>query len=119
MYYEIDKKYWHSCQICGKSVKELAKIYGGSGIYFTKVIEQHLIIEHNNNLNEYFKGICRIIPPICACGICNKECSVYKRNSKMMWQKWVCGRFQGVLEWSEKAKETRKGSGNPMCGKKP
>src|SRR5688500_10866802 len=117
MNYEISKLDWHICKICEKQIKDLAKIYGGCGVYYPEVFEKHLNIDHEKTNQEYFIEICNIEQPVCSCGICNKKSYVQKSSGNFQWRKLVCGRNKGVLEWSEKAKTERKGAGNPAFGK--
>ncbi len=112
--YEIENELWHVCKICESKIKDLAKKYGGCGIYFPNVFIKHLEIDHNITPEEYFEKFS--VRPKC-CKDCNKLCDIKKpRSAKMLWKR-MCGRFEGQKEWSEKAKITRKGSGNPMYGK--
>lgn len=111
MVYEIDDKEWHICRICNLDVKTLAKQYGGTGIYYTKVFTRHLENDHNITIEEYFTNA-----PICPCNLCNKKCRINKKGSEFKWVQ-PCGRYKGTLEWSEKAKTERCGSNNPMYGK--
>jgi G:T-mismatch repair DNA endonuclease (very short patch repair protein) len=110
----IDKKDWHICKLCNARIKELAKIYGGNGIYYAFVFQQHLKIDHNLELEQYFTD-----RPICSCGICNELVDVCRghKTSNFEFKQYKCGRNPGILEWSKNAKETRQGSGNPMYGK--
>ncbi len=113
--YEIDKELWQECKLCKKKIKDLAEIYGGSGKYYTQVFERHLKKDHNISRDEYFERYTK--RPKCLCGICNKPCSIVcLPRSVFKWQEYACGRFKGLMEWSEKAKITRKGKGNPMYG---
>lgn len=115
--YDIEKSTWHTCQLCKKSIQELARIYGGSNIYYYQVFKLHLINNHNISADEYFSQI--LTKPKCKCGICNKNSHIVKRNNTFGWRIYVCGRYEGQQEWSEKAKTARLGPGNPMYGKKP
>jgi len=119
MQYDIEKNTWHICKICKKQIKELAKIYGGCGVYYPEVFEKHLLIDHQQSSDLYFTIICNLEQPVCSCGICNKPSYIQKSGSKLQWRKLVCGRNKGVLDWSEKAKTERKGKGNPMYRKTP
>ena len=115
MNYSIDKELWHSCQVCNATIQQLAKQYGGNGVYYTDVFKKHLKYDHNMSLEQYFESYTD--RPICACGICGQQVHVrgiHKTN--FYWGEYQCGRFPGLLKWSEKAKTTRKGSGNPMHG---
>lgn len=113
----IEKNLWHVCHICKKDIKEIAKKYGGSNIYYTKCFEQHLEKEHNITIDQYFDKILSI--PKCPCGICNKKLGIKRNGSNFNFKKYSCGRNSGVMTWSEKAKETRKGKNNPMYQKIP
>jgi very-short-patch-repair endonuclease len=110
----IQKKDWHICKICNSSIEDLAKKYGGNGIYYTEVFIEHLDKDHEMAIDEYFDN-----PPICPCGVCKKEVGIKVRGSNISWKKMACGRHRGTLEWAEKAKESRKGSRNPMYGATP
>lgn len=112
--YEIDKDLWHICKICETKIKDLAKIYGGCGIYLTKVFIIHLEKDHNITPEEYFETHSK--RPIC-CKDCNKMCNIKKpKSANMSWKK-MCGNNEQLKTWSEQAKITRKGPGNPMYGK--
>lgn len=112
---DINKELWHTCQLCNKPIRDLAKIYGGCGFYYTKVFIQHLEKDHDISLEEYFTGI-GVKRPRCACG-CNKNTKINKKGSKFYWIKYACGRYPGTIKWSEEAKVSRRGSGNPMYQK--
>lgn len=112
----IDKSLWHICKICQKDIKELSKVYGGCGIYFTQVFESHLQREHNIDLNDYFFNYCNLDKILCPCSICHRQLPIIKKSSNFKYKELACGRNSGVLLWSERAKETRKGAGNPMYG---
>jgi very-short-patch-repair endonuclease len=115
MVYEIRKEEWHVCRLCGKTIQELAKVYGGGGVYYIDVFRKHLNQDHNTTTEDYFGP-----PPTCVCGICNQQCVINIRgDSNYRWREWMCGRHPGTLEWSEKAKTERLGVNNPMYGKKP
>jgi G:T-mismatch repair DNA endonuclease (very short patch repair protein) len=111
----INKEDWHTCKLCSAKIKDLAKIYGGNGIYYTAVFQKHLKIDHDIELEEYFTDL-----PLCACNICQQKVDVNRghKTSNFTYRKYKCGRNQGVLEWSERAKTERLGSGNPMYKKK-
>lgn len=118
--YEIDKSLWHTCQITGVSIKDLAKKYGGSGVYYTDVFKKYLQEVHNISLEEYFEKYCKLERPICQCGVCNQNVDIAMTiKSKFSWSKCKCGRFDGWKERSERYKIERLGSGNPMYQKKP
>lgn len=108
----INKEEWNNCRLCGKSIRDLAKIYGGGNVYYTTVFYKHLINEHNLALEAYFTN-----RPECKCGICKKSCLISKKGSNFRWKKYRCGRNTGVLKWSKEAKVTRLGDKNPMYGK--
>lgn len=113
MDHKINKSVWHTCKICNKTIKDLAKIYGGSGVYYSKVFISHLKIDHDIFPEEYFEKYDN--RPIC-CTKCNKKCNIHKKQIK--WKR-MCGISDGLLKWSNKAKIERSGSGNPMYNKKP
>lgn len=115
MQYEIDKSQWQQCSICKKTIKDIAKEHGGANKYLSKAFLLHLQT-HNIKPEEYFKHLDR---PICACGICQQVVDISTIGSKIVWKKYVCGRNQGVQTWSQEAKVTRRGSNNPMYGKRP
>lgn len=113
----IPKECWHTCKICNKKIQELAKIYGGCGIYYSQVFIKHLKIDHNINIEQYLLQYCNIPRPPCPCGVCNKRCKI-SCKSTIKFYKYACGRNPGQKKWSEEAKTTRLGSNNPMYGKK-
>lgn len=115
MIYEIENKDWYICKICNLKIQDLAKIYGGSNIYFNRVFEKHLLKDHDIDSTEYFSRI--TTRPKCECNKCNKYTKISKKGAKFLWKRMACGRNSGVIKWSEKAKITRKGIGNPMYGK--
>ena len=112
--YEIEKSLWHTCKLCNKKISELARIHGGSNVYYSNVFYKHITLDHQSSLEEYFGK-----PPICKCGICNKESRVLYLRGKIKWLEYCCGRYPGQQKWSEEAKITRKGKGNPMYGGTP
>ena len=115
MKHEIGNDVWHICKICDSKIQDLAKKYGGCGIYYTKVFITHLEKDHELTPEEYFEKYDS--RPLC-CEDCNKACKIGKpKSSKMVWKK-MCGWNDGIKKWSEEAKTTRKGKGNPMFGKK-
>lgn len=112
----IEKEIWHICKICNEKIQNLAKIYGGCGVYYTKVFKLHLKKDHSLLPEEYFEKYTE--RPICKCGLCGQKTDIQKKNlGDFYWKEYKCGRTEGTMEWSEKAKITRKGSGNPMYGK--
>lgn len=113
MVYEIDKKDWHTCKICSADIRDLAKKYGGNGIYYTEVFRKHLLIDHCKKPEDYFNT------PTCDCGICNKKMNINIKPSSNFRFSRACGRNDGVTRWSQEAKLSRLGSGNPMFNKKP
>lgn len=118
MIYEINKDLWHVCKICGKTIQELSKNMGGCGIYYKDVFLKHLK-SHDCSIEEYFTKYCNIQQQKCPCGICNKDLLINKSYSNFKWNKFACGRNEGLLNWSEQAKTTRRGKNNPMFGKEP
>lgn len=121
MRYEILKEDWYFCKICNKKINELAKIYGGGGIYYTQVFRKHLLIEHNLEPEKYFIEYCDITNPICPCQVCEQKLLLKKGNksSNFQWEPRRCGRNEGQKKWSEEAKKTRLGKNNPAFGKIP
>lgn len=114
----IDKALWESCNICGASISDIKKSFGGNGKYLADAMKNH-ILQHDISLEEYFEKITE--RPTCRCGICNKKCNITtKRNntSGIFWREYACGRFEGSMKYFEKSKTLRRGSGNPMYGKK-
>ncbi len=111
MVYEIDKEEWHICKICFANIRDLAKRYGGNGIYYTEVFRKHLLLDHSSKPEDYFSA------PICDCGVCNKKMNI-KPSSNFKFSR-ACGRNDGVVRWSEGAKVSRLGTGNPMFNKRP
>lgn len=119
MKYEIDKSLWHICKVCNAKISDLAKIYGGNGIYYTQVFDKHLL-EHDISRDIYFTEYCFLEKPKCECNICEQPSRVTtNKRINFCWRHFICGRYKGTLEWSEKAKIERKGTGNPMYGAKP
>ncbi len=114
--HDIEKSLWETCKLCNGKIKDLAKKYGGSGVYFNKVFKIHLKQDHDLRLEEYFERYCS--RPICKCNICKKACLIGFKGAKLYWKEYSCGRYPGQVEWSKKAKITRRGAGNPMFGKK-
>lgn len=114
----IDKSLWSKCLICNKSIKEIKKEIGGSGTYFAEAFKQH-IESHGISLTEYFIEYVKLEARKCHCNICNKNVKIGCHGSKMYWRKYACGRYEGLVEWSKNAKETRKGINNPMFQKTP
>ena len=114
----IDKNLWHNCQVCNKNIKELSKQYGGNGVYYSQVFEQHLIADHQLSINEYFLNICKLDVKECACGICKRPVDIVKNRSQFDYRKYSCGRNLGVIKWSKQAKIDRLGQNNPMYGKR-
>lgn len=121
MEYEIIREDWHICKICESNIRELAKKYGGCGIYYTKVFQDHLKVDHNLELEDYFINKCQYPQPVCPCGICNQKLAINRghKTSNFTWEKIKCGRNEGQKKWSKEAKITRQGVNNPMFGKKP
>lgn len=114
MNYEISNEEWHTCKVCNKSINDLKKIYGGSGVYYTQVFKKHLNIDHNMTPQEYFSNNLTI--PKCPCNICNKDAKIIIKSSVFRWG-YICGRTPGTMKWAEKAKVSRCGENNPMYGK--
>lgn len=117
MKYEIDREKWSVCNICGKTINEIKKEFGGSGSYYSQSFLNHIKEAHKEDPSEYFEKISD--RPTCSCGICNKKTDVSYKGSKIYWKEFKCGRNDGVLKWSENAKKSRIGKNNPMFGKKP
>lgn len=118
---KINIELYSKCQLCGKTIKEIKKQSGGSGVYISDAFKKHIENEHNLNIENYFDNF-GSKQPICPCGICGKKLKITtKRNniSGMYWRQYACGRNPGLLDWSERAKETRSGKNNPMFNKKP
>jgi very-short-patch-repair endonuclease len=111
---DIKKEDWHVCRFCNKKIIDLAKIYGGSGIYYTKVFRTHLKEDHNIECEEYFNN-----RPLCGCGICKREVDINLKGSSFRWKEYKCGRNEGVIKWSKEAKISRLGENNPMFHKIP
>lgn len=110
----IQKEDWEKCKICNCNLKDMVKKYGGSGVYKSQCFKKHIESEHGLSLNDYFEN-----RPLCSCGICGKVLSVVIDGSKIRYKKLECGRHEGTILWSEKAKTSRVGKNNPMHGKKP
>lgn len=115
----IEKHFWHISAIDGKRIQDLAKVYGGKNIYYTKVFCDYLMSEYNISPKEYFVKYCKIETPICLCGICNQESQIIIRSSNFKWRDYICGRNKGIMEWSKNASTDRLGENNPMYGKIP
>jgi len=118
---KIEKNFWNKCFLCNKNLHEIKKFYGGSNVYFSKAMAQH-IVSHKISLEDYFEKIVKIIRPICKCGECNKKTKIILRNKNkngFFWKEYACGRYEGSKKWSKDAKISRIGKNNPMFGKKP
>ena len=115
MKHEISNEIWHVCKICNTKIQDLAKLYGGSGTYYTKVFITHLEKDHKLTAEQYFEKYDKT--QFC-CKSCNKKCKINKPSSSKMYWKNMCGFNDGVKKWSEEARISRKGKGNPMYGKK-
>lgn len=113
----IDKELWSTCKICQQNIKNLAKKYGGNGIYYSQVFSKHLEVDHKITPYDYFNEIMEI--PICGCGICNKKMSIRIKPSSNFFLRNPCGRHKGTDEFAKRMKISRLGSGNPMYGKTP
>jgi very-short-patch-repair endonuclease len=111
----VDKKLWHTCKICSSKISELAKKYGGDGVYYTAVFREHLKHDHQLIVEDYFSDII----PMCPCGTCDKKCSINIKPASNFKFSMACGRYDGTMKWSKEAKKSRVGNGNPMFGKKP
>lgn len=117
----IEKCFWKECLICKKSLIEIKKDYGGTNVYFTKAMANH-ILTHNISLEDYFEKIVKINRPVCKCNECNQKSKIILRHNHkncFFWKEYVCGRYEGLKKWSEQAKISRLGKNNPMFGKKP
>lgn len=115
----IQKEKWQRCYICNQSLSDIKKLFGGSNVYNFQAMKDH-ILKHGISLEDYFSKI--DYRPNCECGTCNQKCNICtKQDGKtgFFWKRYVCGRNSGMIKWSNEAKNTRKGSGNPMYGKKP
>tara|TARA_Y100000593_G_scaffold49662_2_gene93575 strand:- start:3977 stop:4870 length:894 start_codon:yes stop_codon:yes gene_type:complete len=110
----IPKEEWKACKLCGKDINEITKDRRRMGAYKSNYFKEHLEDEHDVTLNDYFDNKIK-----CPCGICGKTLDIVTKSSNIAYRKMACGRNKGLLDWAEKAKKTRKGSGNPMFGKKP
>lgn len=116
---EISKELWSSCKVCGKTIKEIKKQAGGSGVYNCDAFVSH-IHSHGITMEDYFHRYEGIEMPPCPCGICGKRVPVVTNRNKIRGLyigKFACGRNPGLLKWSVEAKEGRKGKNNPMYGK--
>jgi len=114
----INQNIWHTCQICHKKIQELAKIYGGSGIYYTQVFIKHLKEDHGLNIKQYFEQVIDIPPCFCNYN-CGKKAKISGFRTPNFYLSYACGRNEGVMQWSKQATISRLGPGNPMYGKKP
>ena len=117
--YTIDKSKYEKCLICEKTITEIKKDYGGTGVYFADAFKKH-VESHNIKIEEYFEKSLKITRPLCACGICNKQSFITtkKKNvSGFFWKEYMCGRNPGLLKWSEEARKGRLGKNNPMFNK--
>lgn len=112
---DIEKETWHTCKLCQQNIKTLAKIYGGENVYYTKVFRTHLLKDHQQSLSEYFVRL--YTQPVCKCGVCNQRVDISIKGSNFEWRNYMCGRNPGTLAWSERAKKSRCGTGNPMYGR--
>ena len=120
MDYEINKECWQKCLICGKSIKEIRKERNeGICVYYTFSFKNHIESEHKITVTEYFEKNVGLNRPFCKCGICGKQVDIKLKGANFYWKQLNCGRNDGVKKWSEEAKISRKGSGNPMFNKIP
>ena len=118
---KIEKEHWSSCFICSESLSKIKSEYGGTNCYFSKAMEKH-ILSHNITLEYYFEEILKLERPLCKCGICNKKSTISLRKKNcngFFWNDYMCGRNEGLKQWSKEAKISRCGKNNPMFGKKP
>lgn len=110
----IEKQSWTQCKICHMKLEEMIHRYKEKGKYKSQYFQSHLLDDHDMSLNDYFNN-----NEVCPCGICNKKLDIITKGANIVYKKLACGRNQGVLKWSQLAKETRKGKNNPMFNKKP
>lgn len=110
----IPKSEWNICKLCGKSIDEITLIYKQPNTYKSQYFQKHLETDHGITLSEYFDT-----RHICPCGVCQKPLPVTTKSSNIVYKKMACGRNSGLLKWSEEAKTTRLGAGNPMFAKQP
>ena len=118
---KIEKEYWSVCAICNKTLSKIKTEYGGANCYFNKAMQKH-ILSHDITLEHYFENILKLERPVCKCGTCNKKSNIcFKKNGAtgFFWKDYMCGRNEGLKNWSKNAKITRCGKNNPMFGKKP
>lgn len=115
--YEILKDHWKKCLVCQKNLENIKKDFGGENKYFSQAFLWH-IKQHNIDTAEYFEKIVGLTRPICKCGVCNQYVNISTKSAKIVWKEYKCGLYEGTKKWAEKAKESRKGKGNPMFGKR-
>lgn len=101
------------CKICRISIEDIIIQEKRKGCYKTDYFVAHLQ-KHDLTKEEYFgEG------PECPCKQCGKKLRVIKNGKVFRWSKFACGRNPGILRWSEDAKTSRVGKGNPMYGAVP
>lgn len=119
MSHEINKTEWSCCKICKKTVNEIKKEIGGKNEYFSSAFSKHLKKDHNLSLSDYFINVIGLEDKKCKCGQCGKSVKIKTNGAKIEYNQFACGRNEGLLKWSEEAKENRKGDKNPMFNKNP
>lgn len=117
MSYEIDRRMWSQCNICGKDLKTIKSEVGGGNVYFSRAFKKHLKECHDLSLDDYFYNHLQMEDRICPCGICGKRLIIRTLGANISYREMACGRNAGVIKWSEEAKITRCGENNPMYGK--
>ena len=95
MKYEIDREKWSVCNICGKTINEIKKEFGGSGSYYSQSFLNHIKEAHKEDPSEYFEKISD--RPMCSCGICNKKTDVSYKGSKIYWKEFDCRRKTSII----------------------
>lgn len=108
----------NKCLICNQKLEDIKVQIGRKpNKYNIWYFLEHLKL-HSISILDYLIKYEKLNIPKCECGICNQDSYPTTKGKFLYWRSYICGRYSGTLEWAKKAKETRKGSGNPMYKKK-
>lgn len=109
----------NKCKICDRSLEEIKHLIGKKRAkYNIWYFLEHIKLHHSISILDYLVVYEKLVIPKCICGICNKNSYPTTKGKNLYWREYLCGRNPGLLKWSIQAKESRKGSNNPMFGKK-
>jgi very-short-patch-repair endonuclease len=114
-YEKVPEETWNFCKICGISKKD---IKNDGGKYFSERFLKHLE-EHEITKEQYFSEKCGLKIPLCVCG-CGNRVKIDTSGKNIVFRKAIRGHYDKEKHgiFVEKMKIERKGSGNPMYGKK-